>query len=45
MGKQQIVILLTGQGVEEQLAKVAVHDMTMRGELVEKPGLTLQRAM
>jgi len=45
MGKQQIIILLTGQGVEEQLAKVAVHDMTMRGELVEKQGMTLLRAM
>merc|ERR1719265_1887306 len=44
-GKQQIIILLTGQGVEEQLAKVAVHDMTMRGELVEKQGMTLLRAM
>lgn len=45
MGKQQIIVLLTGQGVEEQMAKVAVHDMTMRGELVEKPGLTLLRAL
>jgi len=44
MHKQQIVILLAGQGVEEGLARVAVHDMTMRGELVEKPGLTLLRA-
>jgi DNA replication licensing factor MCM5 len=45
MQKQQIVIQLTGQGVDEQIAKVAVHDMTMRGELVEKQGLTLLRAM
>jgi DNA replication licensing factor MCM5 len=45
MHKQQIIIQLTGQGVEEQIAKVAVHDMTMRGELIEKPGLTLLRAM
>lgn len=44
MGKQQIIILLTGQGVEEHIAKVAVHGMTMRGDLVEKPGLTLLRA-
>jgi len=45
MHKQQITILLTGQGVDEHIAKVAVHDMTMRGELVEKQGLTLLRAM
>jgi len=45
MQKQTIVIQLTQQGVDEQIAKVAVHDMTMRGELIEKPGLTLQRAV
>merc|ERR1719217_88637 len=43
MHKHQIVVVLTQQGVDEGIAKKAMHIMTMRGELIEKQGLTLQR--
>jgi len=44
MHKHQILVLLTQNGVEEAQAKRAIHIMTMRGELTEKAGLTLQRS-
>merc|ERR1719240_1532323 len=43
MHKHQIVVVLTQQGVDENIAKKATHIMTMRGELIESVTEEMQK--